>query len=53
MQMVLINKNKITDLGVLNDGTGKQRIGTDFVNAIGGPANQYYVAPTKVLTCKW
>ncbi|WP_182651495.1 SusC/RagA family TonB-linked outer membrane protein [Flavobacterium sp. SOK18b] len=41
------NKNKITDLGVLNDGTGKQRIGTDFANAIGGPANQYYVVPYK------
>jgi hypothetical protein len=22
----------------------------DFANAIGGPANQYYVVPTKVLT---
>jgi hypothetical protein len=43
MQMVLTNKNKITDLGVLNDGTDKQRIGNDFANAIGGPANQYFV----------
>ena len=41
------NKNKITDLGVLNDGTGKQRIGNDFANAIGGPANQYFVVPSK------
>jgi TonB-linked SusC/RagA family outer membrane protein len=41
------NKNKITDLGVLNDGTDKQRIGNDFANAIGGPANQYFVVPYK------
>jgi TonB-linked SusC/RagA family outer membrane protein len=41
------NKNKITDLGVLNDGKGKQRIGNDFANAIGGPANQYFVVPSK------
>lgn len=39
------NRNEIDDLGVLNDGTGKQRIGTDFANAIGGPSNQYYVVP--------
>jgi TonB-linked SusC/RagA family outer membrane protein len=41
------NKNEISDLGVLNDGTGKQRIGSDFANAIGGPANQYFLVPYK------
>jgi TonB-linked SusC/RagA family outer membrane protein len=39
------NNNKIDDLGVLDDGTGKQRIGSDFVNAIGGKAFQYFVVP--------
>jgi hypothetical protein len=39
------NKNEINDLGVLDDGTGFQRIGTDFANSIGKPFNQYYVVP--------
>ncbi|MDI6044915.1 SusC/RagA family TonB-linked outer membrane protein [Flavobacterium yafengii] len=39
------NRNEIYDLGVLNDGTGKQRIGTDFANALGGPLNQYFLVP--------
>jgi TonB-linked SusC/RagA family outer membrane protein len=39
------NRNEIYDLGVLNDGKGKQRIGTDFANALGGPLNQYFLVP--------
>ncbi|MFV8344932.1 SusC/RagA family TonB-linked outer membrane protein [Flavobacterium sp. ZB4P13] len=39
------NRNEIHDLGVLNDGKGKQRIGTDFANALGGPLNQYFLVP--------
>jgi TonB-linked SusC/RagA family outer membrane protein len=39
------NKNEINDLGVLDNGTGFQRIGTDFANSIGKPFNQYYVVP--------
>ncbi len=39
------NKNEMDDLGLLDDGTGKQRIGTDFAHALGGPAFQYYMVP--------
>ncbi|HNP32218.1 MAG TPA: SusC/RagA family TonB-linked outer membrane protein [Flavobacterium sp.] len=36
------NKNEISSLGSLDDGSHEQRIGTDYINAIGGPAFQYY-----------
>lgn len=39
------NKNEIYDLGVLNDGTGVQKIGASSANAIGGPLRQYFYVP--------
>lgn len=39
------NINEMTSLGVLDDGTGEVRVGTDFINAIGGPAFQYFLVP--------
>jgi TonB-linked SusC/RagA family outer membrane protein len=39
------NESEIVDLGVLDNGSGRQRIGTDFINEIGGPIFQYFVVP--------
>jgi TonB-linked SusC/RagA family outer membrane protein len=41
------NKNEIDDLGIVNDGTGKQRVGTNLAHALGGPAYQYFLVPYK------
>lgn len=39
-----LNKNEISSLGSLDDGSHQVRYG-DLVNAIGGPAFQYFVVP--------
>ena len=39
------NKNSISDLGLLDNGNGFQRIGSDYVNAIGQKAFQYFLVP--------
>ena len=39
------NNNTISDLGVLDNGMGIQRIGNDYINAIGGKSNQYFLVP--------
>jgi len=39
------NINEMTSLGDLDDGTGQVRVQSDFINAIGGPAFQYFSVP--------
>lgn len=39
------NRNEIDDLGSLENGTGFQRVGTDYSNRVGHPFFEYYLVP--------
>ncbi|RXR22124.1 SusC/RagA family TonB-linked outer membrane protein [Flavobacterium stagni] len=40
-----LNKQKMVSLGTLDNGTGKQRVGTDYMLAVGAPAYEYFLVP--------